>query len=179
MAYPQAPIKCDMYMELPQGIQVAEGDSRDYVLKLMKNIYGQKQAGCVWNEFLVERLSSLGYKASLIEDCAFFKDDIIFMVYIDDGIFLGPDNEQLKQAIRYVQNAGLHIKDQGHPADYVGVNIKKTKDDSYEFTQRALIDSIIQLSWKCRQHVGNVSATCQFVADLDPICVSGPTFSRS
>jgi hypothetical protein len=35
------------------------------------------------------------------------------------------------------------------------------------------------LSWKCRRHVGDVSATCQFVADLDPICVSGPTFSRS
>jgi hypothetical protein len=40
MAYPQAPIKCGMYMELPQGIQVSEGDSKDYVLKLLKNIYG-------------------------------------------------------------------------------------------------------------------------------------------
>ncbi len=49
MAYPQAPIKCDMYMELPQGIRVSEGDSKDYVLKLLKNIYGQKQAGRMWN----------------------------------------------------------------------------------------------------------------------------------
>jgi hypothetical protein len=32
MAYPQAPIKYNMYMELPQGIQVSEGDSNDYVL---------------------------------------------------------------------------------------------------------------------------------------------------
>jgi hypothetical protein len=32
-------------MELPQGIQVAERDSMDYVLKLLKNILGQKQAG--------------------------------------------------------------------------------------------------------------------------------------
>ncbi len=144
MAYPQAPIECDMYMQLPLGIQVAEGYSRDYVLKLMKNIYGQKQAGHVWNEFLVERLSSLGYKALLIDDCVFFKDDIIFMVYVDDGIFLGPDDEQLKQAIHDIQNAGLNIKDQGHPADYVSINIKKSKDGSYEFTQQALIDSITQ-----------------------------------
>ncbi len=49
MAYPQAPIECDMYMELPEGIQVSEGDSKDYVLKLLKNIYGQKQVGRVWN----------------------------------------------------------------------------------------------------------------------------------
>ncbi len=144
MAYPQAPIKCDMYMELPQGVQVTDGDSKDYVLKLLKNIYGQKQAGRVWNEFLVLKLSSLGYKASMIDDCVFYKDDIIFMVYVDDGIFLGPDKEQLRQAIHDIQNSGLNIEDQGHPADYVRVDIKKTKDGSYEFSQCALIDSIIQ-----------------------------------
>jgi hypothetical protein len=146
MAYPQAPIECNMYMELPQGIQVAEGDSRDYVLKLLKNIYGQKQAGRVWNEFLVDELSSLGYKSLMIDDCVFFKDDVIFMVYVDYGIFLCPNDEVLKQAIRDIQNAGLNIEDQGHPADYVGVNIKRTRDGSYEFTQRALINSIITAS---------------------------------
>jgi hypothetical protein len=65
------------------------------------------------------------------------------MVYVDDGIFLGQDDEQLKAAIHEIQDSGLNIKDQGHPADYVGVNIKKLKDGSYEFTQRALIDSVI------------------------------------
>jgi hypothetical protein len=66
------------------------------------------------------------------------------MVYVDDGIFLGNDNDLLTEAIREIQSLGLNIEDQGHPADYVGVNIWKLKDGSYEFTQRALIDSIIQ-----------------------------------
>jgi hypothetical protein len=44
MAYLQAPIEMDIYMELPQGIQTAHGNSKDHVLKLEKNIYGQKQA---------------------------------------------------------------------------------------------------------------------------------------
>jgi hypothetical protein len=39
MAYPQAPIKMDIYMEL-QGIQTATGNSKDHVLQLLKNIYG-------------------------------------------------------------------------------------------------------------------------------------------
>ena len=82
-----------MYMELPQGIRTSEGESKDYVLKLLKNIYGQKQAGRVWNEFLVEKLRSIGFKPSLIDDCVFYRDDIIFMVYVDDGIFLGKDDE--------------------------------------------------------------------------------------
>ena len=65
------------------------------------------------------------------------------MVYIDDEIFLGKDDEQLKMVIREIQGIGLDIEDQGHPSDYVGVNIKQLKNGSYEFTQRALIDAII------------------------------------
>ncbi len=65
------------------------------------------------------------------------------MVYVDEGIFLGSDDLQLQDVIKEIQNLGLNIEDQGHPADYVGDNIKKLKDGSFEFTQRALIDSII------------------------------------
>jgi hypothetical protein len=65
------------------------------------------------------------------------------MVYVDDGIILGSNNLQLQEVIKEIQNLGLNIEDEGHPADYVGVNIKKLKDGSYEFTQQALIDSII------------------------------------
>jgi hypothetical protein len=74
----------------------------------------------------------------------FFRDDVIFMVYVDDGIFIGNDDAQLQAIIKEIQDLGLNIEDQGHPADYVGVSIKKLNDGSYEFTQRALIDSIIK-----------------------------------
>ncbi len=73
----------------------------------------------------------------------FYRDDVIFMVYMDDGIFLGDDDSKLQQAIKDIQDIGLNVEDQGHPADYVGVNIKKLQDGSYEFKQRALVDSII------------------------------------
>ena len=35
MAYPQAPIEMDMYMELPQGIKTEHGNSKDHVLKVL------------------------------------------------------------------------------------------------------------------------------------------------
>jgi hypothetical protein len=38
MAYPQAPIEMDMYMELPTGIHTKHGNSKDHVLKLIANI---------------------------------------------------------------------------------------------------------------------------------------------
>jgi hypothetical protein len=135
MAYPQAPIEMDIYMELPQGIQTKHGNSKEYVLKLEKNIYGQKQAGRMWNSFLVDKVTSIGFTTSLIDDCVFFHGDVIFMVYVDDGIFLGSNNLQLQEVIKEILNLGLNIEDHGHPVDYVGVNIKKLKDGSYEFTQ--------------------------------------------
>jgi hypothetical protein len=92
----------------------------------------------------VDKLSSIGFKASLIDNCVFYHDGIILMVYVDNSIFLGKDNSQLKQVIQEIQGTVLKIKDQGHPADYVDINIKKMHDESYEFTQRALIDTIIK-----------------------------------
>ncbi len=112
-------------------------------MKLEKNIYILKQAGREWNSFLVGKLMSIGFTTSIIDDCVFFPGDIIFMVYMDDGIFLGSNNLQLQEVIKEIQNLGLYIEDQGRPVDYVGVNIKKLKDGSYEFTQQALIDSIM------------------------------------
>jgi hypothetical protein len=65
------------------------------VLKLEKNFYGQKHAGCVWKSFLVDKILSIGFTTSLIDDCVFFRDDVTFMVYVDDGIFLGNNDSKL------------------------------------------------------------------------------------
>ncbi len=90
MAYPQAPIKMDMYMELPTGVHTKHGNSKDHVLKLLANIYRRKQASRVWNSYLVTKLWEINFKQSLIDDCVFYRDNVIFIVYVDDGIFLGP-----------------------------------------------------------------------------------------
>ena len=46
--------------------------------------------------------------------------------------------------ITEIRNLDLDIEDQGHPADYVGVNIKRMKDGSIGLSQHGLIDTIIQ-----------------------------------
>jgi hypothetical protein len=77
-------------------------NSKEHVLKLEKNVYGQKQAGHVWNSFLVDKLTSIGFTTSQIDDCIFFRSDVIFMVYVDDGIFLGSDDSQLQEVIKEI-----------------------------------------------------------------------------
>ncbi|KAL7457129.1 hypothetical protein ACHAXS_000396, partial [Conticribra weissflogii] len=131
-------------MELPQGIETKYGNSKDYVLKLLANLYGQKQAGRVWNQYLVKKLQGIGFKQSKVDECVFYRSGVIFIVYIDDGIFLGKSDKQLKSIIQEIKSTGLDVEDQGYPSNYVGVNIHKHANGTYKFTQRTLIDSIIE-----------------------------------
>jgi hypothetical protein len=108
MAYPLSLIEMDIYMELPQGIQTKHGNSKEHILKLEKIIYVQKQAGRVCNLFLVDKLTSIGFLMSLIDNCIFFCGDIIFMMYMDDGNFLGSNDSQLQEVIKEIQNLGLN-----------------------------------------------------------------------
>jgi hypothetical protein len=135
MAYPQAPIEMDMYMELPTGIHTKHGNSKDHVLKLIANIYRQKQAGRVRNSHLVTKLREINFKQSLIDDCVFYQDNVIFIVYVNDGVFLGPLDQQLHDIINELCNLKLSIEEQGHSADYVGVSTKKLKNSVIELTQ--------------------------------------------
>jgi hypothetical protein len=52
-------------------------------------------------------------------------------------------DQQLRDIINELRNLKLSIEDQGHPADYVGVSIKKLKNGIIELTQQTLIDAII------------------------------------
>jgi hypothetical protein len=54
-----------------------------------------------------------------------------------DRIHLGIPkiDEQLRGIINQLHNLKLSVEDQGHPADYVGVNIKKLKDGVIELSQ--------------------------------------------
>ena len=128
MAYTQAPIEMDMYMELPQGVETKHGNSKSHVLKLLSNLYGQKQAGRVWNHFLVDKLKEARFDQLSIDECVFYRGSVIFMVYVDDGLLLGQTEDQLDALVKDLRAMGLDIEDQGHPSDYDGVNVKKHKD---------------------------------------------------
>ena len=55
----QANLEFEMYMKIYQGVET-KGESRTIqVLKLPKNIYGQKQGSMVWNQHLAKGLAEI------------------------------------------------------------------------------------------------------------------------
>jgi Reverse transcriptase (RNA-dependent DNA polymerase) len=47
IAYTQADVECDLYMKIPKGFTIKGGNRDTHLIQLLKNLYGQKQAGCV------------------------------------------------------------------------------------------------------------------------------------
>ena len=58
LAFTQADLDVNVYMDFPIGIYVPNGGKRYYVLKLNKSLYGLKQASANWFETLKAGLNS-------------------------------------------------------------------------------------------------------------------------
>jgi hypothetical protein len=113
-AYPQAPIDADKYIESPQGIETRHGSSKDHIFMLLSNVYGQNRQAAFGTP-TCEKLCSIRFQPSLINACVFFHDNVIFIVYVDDGIFLGPGDQKLTNVICKIRKVGLDIEDQVRP----------------------------------------------------------------
>jgi hypothetical protein len=141
LAYPQADVECDLYLEIPQGFEF-DGSRKTHFLKLIKNLYGSKAAGRVWQQHLFKGLVDLGYTQSTTDECVFYKGSTIFMVYTDDGIFCGPDKIEIERCLQELGKR-FDITDEGAIDEYLGVKVTHMKDGTISLTQPHLIDSII------------------------------------
>ena len=142
LAYPQADVECDMYVEIPKGFSF-KGSRKTHCLKLLKNVYGQRQGGRVWQQFLFKGLEELGWEQSQTDECVFYKGRTVFMVYTDDGVFCGPDKGEIDEAIREM-GTRFNMTDEGTIDEYLGVKVTHLPDGTISLTQPHLIDSIIK-----------------------------------
>ena len=144
-AFAQAPIEKTLFMKIPAGVVLEDGsDQRDYVLKIHRNIYGQKQAGRVWNKYLVSKLVELGFKQSRVDECVFYRGKTLYVLYTDDSLLAGPDKNEIEEVISDIRNkAKLDITVEGDLADFLGVSIDRRPDGTINLTQPHLIDQIL------------------------------------
>jgi hypothetical protein len=144
LAYPQADVECDLYMKIPKGFQVQGHTNQTHVLKLIKNLYGQRQAGRVWNQHLHEKLIDQGWAQSTADECLYFKGSVLFVVYVDDGILVSPKMSDVEKELELMQ-AIFNISVEGDLSDYVGVNIDRKEDGEIHMThQPNIIKSILK-----------------------------------
>lgn len=173
LAFPQADVECPMYMEIPRGCQV-DGSKKDYVLRLNKNLYGSKQAGKVWYNYLVKGLRKHGFKKSKVDPCVFYKGSTIFVVYVDDAILIGPDSKQIDAIIASLQK-DFDLTDEGDLSEYLGIKVARD-GPSMTLTQPTLINRILAIVKLDQTRRNPVTTPATKVLQRDS---SGPTRKHS
>jgi hypothetical protein len=173
LAYTQADVDCQLYMAIPKGFEVQD-EGQDYVLKLKKNLFGQKQAGRVWNQHLVNRLKEVGFIPSEIDECLFYKGKSVFVLYTDDSILAGPDPQELDDIIQEMKAVELNLTVEGDISDYLGVQIDRINDNTFNLSQPHLMNDIMEL----RLDGQNVSIKKTTGASSKTLCrhLDSPTF---
>jgi Reverse transcriptase (RNA-dependent DNA polymerase) len=142
LAFPQAPVETDLYMDIPAGFEV-NGDPKEYALKLINNLYGQKQAGRVWNLHLTKFLKELGFAQSKTDPGIFCRNGVVLVIYTDDTIVKGANSIEVQKAINDIAGK-FNITSQQKVDDFLGVKIiRHPESGKIEFVQPHLIDSIL------------------------------------
>ena len=90
-AFTQSEIDTEIYVEPPKGFEVKGKDGKPMLLKLVKSLYGTKQASRLWQLKLRDFLIELGFTNSTQDPCLFVKRGncggvLIIGVYVDDLI---------------------------------------------------------------------------------------------
>jgi hypothetical protein len=80
----EAELKEYIYLAPPKGLQL----KRNHVLRVLRSLYGLKQAGRNWNKLLYTFLTSLGFTQSLADPYlyTYFQRRISLLLYVDNII---------------------------------------------------------------------------------------------
>jgi hypothetical protein len=74
----------------------------------------------------------------------FYRGQVYFLVYVDDGIFCSPNHKAIQQAIQDLTKCGFDIEDKGTISDYLGVHVEKLPCGKIKLYQPQLIKQLIQ-----------------------------------
>ena len=140
-------------MDLPLGCSTSDSANKDeYVLKLVKNLYGLKDAGRTWFEHLKQGLGSLGFTSSEIDPCIFFKENCVIIVYVDDCLIFANKKETADKVIAELMTS-YSLTDEGELgvegetfSSYLGVKVEYNKvSGEITLSQPFLIERILEL----------------------------------
>ncbi|GJQ90065.1 ribonuclease H-like domain-containing protein [Tanacetum coccineum] len=118
----------DVYMTIPQGF--SDKDDKNMVYKLVKSLYGVKQAPRKWNEKLVSVLKENDFVQFANDYSLFTKDNkvISLLVYVDDIVVTGNCVSEIDQFKIFLKSK-FSIKDLGSLKYSLGIEVLNTGND--------------------------------------------------
>ena len=127
-AFVHAPMKRNVYVSLPQMFKDLNGiPASELCLKLNKSLYGLKEAPKLWHDFLAQGLKDAGFKPSDSDPGVFYGRGMALAVYVDDVLFFGPDEKEMKKVVSDLKLQGFELKVEKDAKtmsfDFLGIHI--------------------------------------------------------
>ena len=146
-AYLNAPLKETIYMKAPRGVLKPGQEGK--VLRLLKGLYGLKQAGRGWyQEMSKVFMHKMGFKRSAIDHSVFYRrsklEHTIVAVATDD---MAVTSKRAVDAKNFKSEIKKHweITDHGPIRWFLGFEIKRDrKAKTLSINQRAYIESMVE-----------------------------------
>ena len=140
-AYLNADLEEDVYVEHPPGFEIP-GKGSKLVCKLLKGLYGWKQAGRCWNRTLDKFLTEFGLTRSMIDSCCYSKSDLsgnrlIICVWVDDIIYFSTSSD-LAESFKKCFSEKFKIEDKGSMKWSLGVSVVQSPG-KITFSQKSYI----------------------------------------
>src|SRR6266702_596646 len=135
-----------MYMEQPEGFE--EAGKEDWVMKLMKSIYGMKQASRIWNKTFNAAIVGWGFERLACEWCVYKRQSatgtIIFVVHVDDILATASSPSEIDR-FKAELTSRWEISDLGEPRYALGIGITRDRSRrTISLSQTALIDRVVE-----------------------------------
>ena len=135
-----------VYMKQPPGYPVSSNSSE--VLRLLKTLYGLKQAGRRWYKKLVEIMEVMGCKRCDVDQAVFYRRKgstlIIVLVHVDDCTIAGTS---IALILRFKIEIAkfVAITDLGELHWILGIEVKRIRENqSIHLSQKSYIESMLR-----------------------------------
>ena len=153
-AFVNAPIEEDIWIEQPDGHDVANFPRSTFVLKLRKALYGTKQAARAWQQFLKALLAECGATPLMFDDAVYKLTDefggwVLLGTHVDDLFGLcNPKGHGLREHIRTILSAHVTITGDGEIKWALKARIDRdAKAGLLKISQEVYIKTILMRLW--------------------------------
>ena len=137
----------DIYLEIPEGVQIDKDTRKRFVWKLNKSLYGLKISPKKWNDKFSSVMSKLEFESSDVDPCLFIKRNkdslTLVILYVNDILLASPCDKLLTEVSTNLSKE-FKIKDLGSPVEFLGVKIERDlQNKCIKLSQTKFIDKML------------------------------------
>jgi hypothetical protein len=140
-------IDAEVYMRIPEGLEVDDEDQHGWVLRLLKSLYGIKQAPRIWSKKLKDELDSMGFERLDSDHSVFIYErdsvKLIVPIHVDDLVIASRSKSAISE-FKSELSKRFKLRDQGPTTFLLGIKLERDRSKHMiSLSQPAYIQSIL------------------------------------